>query len=42
MPSILGANTLSSAYDVANSCRFDTNSYMTKTASSGNQRTFTI
>ena len=39
---ILPANTLSSGYDVANSCRFETNTSMTKTASSGNQRTFTI
>ena len=39
---ILPANTLSSGYDVANSCRFETDTSMTKTASSGNQRTFTI
>ena len=39
---ILPANTLSGGYDVANSCRFETNTSMTKTASSGNQRTFTI
>jgi hypothetical protein len=32
---ILPANTLSSGYDVANSCRFDTNASMTKTSSTG-------
>ena len=42
MATILGANTLSSGYDVANSCRFATNTYLAKTASSGNQRTFTV
>ena len=42
MSTILGANTLSSGYDVANSARFETNTYLAKTASSGNQRTFTV
>ena len=45
MPSILGANTLSDAYDVANSCRFndDDSAYMHVTrGSAGNQKTFTI
>ena len=42
MATILGANTLSSGYEVANSCKFETNTYMTKSASSGNQRTFTV
>ena len=42
MPTLLGANTLSTGYDVANSCKFETNTYMTKSASSGNQRTFTV
>ena len=45
MPTILGANTLSSGYDVANSCRFDDGSsdhmHITR-GSAGNQRTFTI
>ena len=42
---ILPANTLSSGYDVANSCRFDSGSsaYMHKTPdSASNRRTFTI
>jgi len=43
MPFIIPANTLASgSYDVDNSCRFETNTYMTKTASSGNTKTFTI
>ena len=45
MATILGANTLSSAYDVANSCRFndDDSAYMHVTrGSAGNQKTFTI
>ena len=45
MATILGANTLSSGYDVANSCRFndDDSAYMHITrGSAGNQRTFTI
>ena len=46
MPSILGANTLSSgSYDVANSSRFRAtdNTYMHKTpGSEGNRRTFTF
>ena len=43
MATILGANTLSSGYDVANSCRFDgSSSYMTKTpGSAGSQVTQT-
>ena len=44
MPTILGANTLSSGYDVANSLRFndDDSAYLNKTFSSaGNRRTFT-
>ena len=45
MPTILGANTLSSGYDVANSLRFDgaSSAYLSKTfGSSGNRKTFTI
>ena len=44
MPTILGANTLSTGYDVANSCRFDGSSdYMHKTpGGAGNRRTLTI
>ena len=45
MPTILGANTLSGAYDVANSVRFDgaSNPYMHKTpGSEGNKRTWTF
>ena len=45
MATILGANTLSTGYDVANSCRFndDDSAYMHVTrGSAGNQRTFTI
>ena len=45
MPSILGANTLSSGYDVANSLRFDDDSsdYLNRTpGSAGNRKTFTI
>ena len=45
MPSILGANTLSSGYDVANSVRFndDDSAYMHKTpGGAGNRRTFTF
>ena len=44
MPTILGANTLSTGYDVANSLRFDDGSspYLTKAVSStSNRRTFT-
>ena len=40
---ILGTNSIKdTGYDVANSARFETNTYMTKTASSGNTKTFTI
>jgi hypothetical protein len=39
---ILPANTLSGAFEVANSARFEANTSMTKSASSGNTRTFTI
>ena len=40
---ILGTNSIKdTGYDVANSVRFETNTYMTKTASSGNTKTFTI
>ena len=39
---ILPANTLSGAYEVANSARFEADTRMTKSASSGNTRTFTI
>ena len=45
MATILGANTLSSGYDVANSCRFDdgSNDYLNRSVSStGNRRTYTI
>ena len=43
MPLILGTNSIKdTAYNVANSCRFETNTYMTKTASSGNRRTLTF
>ena len=45
MPTILGANTLSSGYDVANSLRFDkpSDSYLAKTFSSaGSTRKFTF
>ena len=45
MATILGANTLSSGFDVANSCMFNDNdsAYMHVTrGSAGNQRTFTI
>ena len=45
MPTILGANTLSSDYEVANSLRFDDGSsdYLNRTPSSaGNRRTFTF
>ena len=45
MPTILGANTLSSGYDVANSLRFDgaSSAYLNKTfGSSGNRKTFTL
>ena len=45
MATILGANTLSSGFDVANSCMFNDNdsAYMHITrGSAGNQRTFTI
>ena len=35
MPSILGANSTSGAFEVTNSCRFDTNASMTKTSSTG-------
>ena len=45
MPTILGANTLSTGYDVANSLRFDgaSSAYLSKTfGSSGNRKTFTI
>ena len=45
MPTILGANTLSSGYDVANSLRFndDSSDYLNRTpGSAGNRRTFTI
>ena len=45
MPSILGANTLSGGYDVANSCRFNNNAdeaFMRITPSSaGNRKTWT-
>ena len=40
---ILGTNSIKdTGYDVDNSARFETNTYMTKTASSGNTKTFTI
>ena len=45
MPSILGANTLSSGFDVDNSLRFDdgSNDYLNRSVSStGNRRTYTI
>ena len=45
MPSILGANTLSSGYDVANSCRFNSGSSdnLQKTPSGdGNKTTFSV
>ena len=43
MPLILGTNSIKdTGYDVDNSARFETNTYMTKTASSGNTKTFTI
>ena len=43
MPLILGTNSIKdTGYDVANSARFETNTYMTKSASSGNTKTFTI
>ena len=45
MPTILGANTLSSGYNVANSLRFndDSSDYLNRTpGSAGNRRTFTI
>ena len=45
MPTILGANTLSTGYEVANSLRFDkpSDSYLEKTFSSaGNTRIFTF
>ena len=45
MPTILGANTLSSGYSVDNSLRFDgaSSAYLSKTfGSSGNRKTFTI
>ena len=45
MPSILGANTLSGGYDVANSLRFNSGSsdYLTRSLSSaGSLTTFTI
>ena len=35
MPSILSANSTSGAFEVTNSCRFDTNASMTKTSSTG-------
>ena len=37
-----GVRQLPTGYDVANSCRFETNTYMTKSATSGNTKTFTI
>ena len=43
MPLILGTNSIKdTGYNVANSCRFETNTYMTKTATSGNTKTLTI
>ena len=45
MPSILGANTLSSGFDVSNSVRFDAGSgpYLSRaTSGDGNQRKFTF
>jgi len=45
MPLILSGNVasaLGTGYDVANSCKFETDTYMTKTASSGNTKTFTV
>ena len=46
MPLILSGNvgsaTAATGFNVANSARFETNTYMTKTASSGNTKTFTI
>ena len=43
MSLIIPANTLASGgYAVDNSCRFETNTYMTKTAASGNTRTSTV
>ena len=43
MPTILGANTLSSGYDVANSLRFDDGSsdYLSRTVGAGNRQTWT-
>jgi len=38
-----GANSAADAgYDIDNSCRFETDTYMTKSISSGNTRTFTL
>jgi len=42
MPLILGTNSVKGGYDVANSARFETNTYLTKSASSGNTKTFTV
>jgi len=44
MPLILGTNSIKdTGYDVANSCRFDDNAYMSQTwGSSGNRRTWTL
>ena len=44
MPTILGANTLSTGYDVANSLRFNDGSsdYLSQTISSSTGKTFTI
>jgi len=45
MPLILPGNVasaLGTGYDVANSCLFEADTYMTKSVSSGSQRTFTL
>ena len=43
MPTLLGANTLSSGYDVANSCRFNADAYMVKDiVTPTNQKKYTI
>ena len=42
MPTLLGANTLSTGYEVAQSAMLGQNSYYSRSASGGSQRTFTI
>ena len=42
MPTILGANTLSAAYDVDQSVMLETNAYFSRSSSGGNQNTFTV